>query len=129
VVKQFRYCVADEAALLQPTDVGLEGYRLVAAAEVKAGHVETNPRACTSPALRRTGWLRRISAPRSARWLAGLKFKPHSISKGITLGFLHLDQNILLRIGPFRILHRRIHLAEDAQIVEFGLRVQKILLA
>src|ERR1700736_2104099 len=99
--------------------MGLEGNGLVASAEVQTSHIKTDPRAYTRCALRRA----------RPRWLAGLKFEPKAVGKGIAVGLPHLDENIFLRIGPFGILHRRIHLAENAEVVEFGLRIQKILLA
>ncbi len=99
--------------------MGLKGERLVAAAYVQPGHVKLNSWAHACRALRCGG----------AGRLASLKFQSQPVSEGVALGLLHLHQNIFLRIGSLRILHRRIHLAEDAEIVEPGLGVEQILLA
>ena len=54
---------------------------------------------------------------------------PKAISEGIALGFLQLDKNVLLGIGARGILYGRIDLVEDAEVIEFALRIKKILLA
>ncbi len=61
--------------------------------------------------------------------LTGLELQSQTVGEGVALRLLHLDQNILQGIGALRILHRGIHLAEDAQIVEPGLGVEQALLA
>ena len=57
-----------------------------------------------------------------------MKFETYSIVEGVTFGFLHFNQNILARLGSFRVLHRGIHLAEDAEIVKFLLALEHIAL-
>ena len=99
--------------------MGLKSQCLVAPANVQPRHIKLNSGTYSCGPLGRG----------RARRLACLELQSNSVSKRIALGLLHLHQNILLRIGSLRILHGRIHLAEDPQIVEPGLRVEQILLA
>ena len=60
---------------------------------------------------------------------AGFEFQAEAVGEGVALGFLHLDENIFLRVGALGILDGGIDLAEDAEIVELALSIEKILLA
>src|SRR5215470_12784309 len=62
-------------------------------------------------------------------WLSGLKLQADPVIEGVSLRFLHIDQDVLLPLVTFGILDGRVHLAEDAQIVKMLLRVQHIDLA
>ena len=119
VVEELGDFVTDKAALLQASDVRLEGQGLVAAAHVEAGNVESYARAHAS----RTG--RGIGAGRQA----GFEFQAESVGEGVTLGFLHLNQNIFLRIGAFGILHGGVDLAENAEVIQLALGIEQVLLA
>src|ERR1700686_5736044 len=99
--------------------MGLKRQGLVAPADVQPRHVKLNSGADSGGPLRR-------SRPRR---LTSLEFQSNSISEGVALGLPHLHQYVLLRIGSFRVLHRRIDLAEDAQIIEPSLRSEEIPLA
>ena len=58
-----------------------------------------------------------------------MKFETYSIVEGVALGLLQLNQSILARLRTFRILHRRIHLAKDAEVVKFLLALEHVALA
>ena len=58
--------------------------------------------------------------------LSRLEFQSHAVIEGVALGLLHVHQHILFPLRAVRILHRRIHLAEDAQIIEALLGVQHV---
>ena len=111
--------VTDQPALLQSAHVGLKRHRLVAAANIQSGHVKLNSGTHSGRALR---------SSRPGR-LPSLEFQSSAVGEGVALGLLHLHQNIFQRIGSLRILHRRVDLAEDAEIVEPSLSAEKILLA
>ena len=52
---------------------------------------------------------------------ASCEFDSAAIGEGVTLGFLHLHENIFLRIASLRILNAGVDLIENAEIVELGL--------
>src|SRR5579864_1388973 len=78
--------------------------------------------------------------PAGSRWLnpaadctrhrlAGLEFESATIIKGVALGFAQLHKNVLTGLNAIGILHRRIHLAENAEVIQFLLGVQEAALA
>ncbi len=111
--------VTDQAALLQPSNVRLERQRLVSSSNIQPRYIETDSRTHSSRAGRSC----------RSRWLTSLEFKSDSVSERVALRLFHLHQDILLRIRSLRILHRRVDLAENSQIVEPRLRIQQSLLA
>src|SRR5579863_403001 len=95
--------------------MGLEGQSLIPAQEIEPGHIKPD------------SWAKSRSALRAG--CSRLEFQSDSVSEGVALRLLHLNQDIFLRVGAVGILHRGIHLAENAQIVEPGLSVEHPLLA
>src|ERR1700722_3300879 len=119
VVQKLGNLVADQAALLQGSHMRLEGKRLIAAANVKTSDIELD-----------TGTDPGTSGGRiSSGWKAGGEFQACTVSEGIAFSLLYLNQDILFGIGTGGVLNRTVDLAEDSEIVEFGLRIQNVLLA
>src|SRR5207244_7005694 len=58
--------------------------------------------------------------------LTCLKFKSQPVIEGVTFGFLHIDEHVLLPLIAFWIFDRRIYLAENSQIVELLLGIQHV---
>src|SRR2546430_14987816 len=92
---------------------------LISAGKVETCHVKTDPRADAGFAF--------LSL--SPGWLTGLELEPQAVGERVAVGFPHVDQNIFLGIRALRVLHGGIHLTEDSQVIEPGLRNQHILLA
>ena len=61
--------------------------------------------------------------------LTGLEFQTQTVVEGIALGLLNVDQNIFIRLVAIGVLHSRVHLVEESQVIEVALRVQHVLLA
>ena len=119
VVEELGDLVTDQAALLETSDVGLEGQGLIAAGDIEAGDIEFDAGTDAGGSGGSVG----------AGGQAGFEFQAEAVGEGVALGFLHLDENIFLRIGALGILDGGIDLAEDAEIVELALRVEEVLLA
>jgi len=119
VVEELGNFIAEQAPLLQASHVGLESQGLVAAIDIEAGDIQTYAGAHA----RRAGGVAGAGGQTSFKFQAGI------VGKGVALGFLDLNHNILLRVRTLRILHRGIDLAEDAKVVKFALSIEQILLA
>src|ERR1700690_3844203 len=120
IVKPARRLIADQSSLLQAAHSGLKRNGVGAAQEIETKDVQRRERADSRGPEGLAVWLfwnqARLFIVATHR-LPGLKLKTKSVVESITLGFLHLHQHILTGAGTFRILHRRIHLAENPQIV------------
>src|SRR6202022_460318 len=95
--------IADQAPLLQASDIGLEGDGVIAAPEVEPGHAKRNARADSRLSQGLAGIRARLSR---------LEFQSQAVVKRVALGLLYVDQHIFFPVAAFRVLHRRVHLAE-----------------
>ena len=55
--------------------------------------------------------------------------KPHAVIEGVPIRLARCDQHVLARFGALRVLDRRIHLLEKAEVVKSALALQHVLLA
>ena len=106
--------------MLQAPHVSLESDGLIPSAKVQPRNVKGNPRADARGALGLVAADTRLSR---------LKFEAQPVIKGVTLSFMNVYQNILVRFGSTWILYGGINFVKNPQIIETALSVKHILLA
>ena len=61
--------------------------------------------------------------------LSGLELETAAVIEGVAIGLARRDQHVLPRLGAVRVLDGRVHLLEQAEVVEAALALQHLLLA
>jgi hypothetical protein len=92
---------------------------LIATANVEAGDIEFDARTDPGSTAGRV-----VSGGQT-----GFEFQADAVGEGVTLGFLHLNENIFLGVGALGILDGSVDLAEDAEVIELALGIEEVALA
>ena len=102
---------------MQASVARLEQQGVVTSEKVEPGHVKRNPRADAGASLRL------VRLPRIA---AAVYFQSKTIVKGVAFCLFHLEQDIFVVLFAIGVLYGRIHLVEDAEIIETALCVKHL---
>src|SRR5208337_4107133 len=119
-VQQLGNVEANQPSLLQLADVALHGEGLMAPAHVDTADAQRHAGTDAGLAQRSVG---------SGRGLPGLELETDAVIEGISLRLARCDQHVLARFGTLRVLDGRVHLLEEAKVVESPLALQHVLLA
>jgi len=107
--------VAENATLLDRRDASPQADGMAEAKEVQTRHIEGHAGAEAG------GSSRHVEAGRAAANTG--EFGAQTSIEHISLGFVHVIDDVLVLLLAVRILNRHIHLGKDPEIVETPLRV------
>ena len=106
----------------QQTEGRVQRQRLLCSAKVDARDIQRYARAYAGLSVLRRSLALRLSG--SERWCSRLRLKAEAIGHVPTFRLRKLDEHVLRRRIAGRILHRRIDLVEEREVVEVPLRLK-----